>query len=48
MLQEILEYYKGTKIIAPIAKGLKGHFSDVCLDCNCIDCDSDSNCSNCD
>lgn len=48
MLLELLELYKGTERVAPVAQGLNGKFSDACLDCNCIDCGSDSDCSNCD
>ena len=47
-LAEILELYKGTNEVAPIAKGLHGKFTNSDLDCNCVDCGSDSNCINCD
>lgn len=49
-LIKILALYKGTNVLAPAIKGLNGvpHTVNSLLDCNCIDCGSDSNCSNCD
>ncbi len=48
-LKKILSLYKGTNICAPTIKGLKGvsTMANSLLDCNCIDCDSDANCVNC-
>lgn len=47
-LIEIMDFYKGTMDAAPIARGLKGKFTNADLDCNCLDCGDDSNCINCD
>lgn len=48
MLERILDLYKGTDVVAPVARGLNGKFIDASGDCNCVDCGSDSDCSNCD
>lgn len=48
MLEKILDFYKGTNIIAPVANGVKGKFSNTMLDCDCVDCGNSSDCSNCD
>jgi len=47
-LLNMIKFYMGTKEVAPIAKGIKGHFTNAMLDCDCTDCGSSSDCSNCD
>lgn len=48
-LNNILSLYKGTNIVAPLTKGLRGiaSMANSMLDCNCVDCGADANCSNC-
>lgn len=44
MLQDIMNLYKGTNEVAPIAKGIQSmNTSSSMLDCNCVD----ANCTNC-
>ena len=45
---DMLSLYKGTNMVAPIAKGIKGKFSNSDLDCDCVDCDESADCTNCD
>lgn len=47
-LAEMLSYYKGTTKKAPVANGIKGRFTNAMLDCDCTDCGSSADCSNCD
>ncbi|MDO5556898.1 MAG: hypothetical protein Q4G05_01450 [Clostridia bacterium] len=44
MLLELLNKFNGTEIIAPIATGINKKSNDN-LDCNCIDCGDDADCS---
>ena len=48
-LNDVLSLYKGTTIEAPLATGLMGiaTMANSMLDCNCVDCGGDANCSNC-
>lgn len=47
-LLDMISSYMGTSDVAPIAKGLKGHFINAMLDCDCTDCGSTADYSNCD
>lgn len=47
-LLNILNLYLGTTEVAPVAKGIKGHFSNSMVDCDCVDCGDSADCSNCD
>ena len=38
MLEKIMEMYKGTSYIAPIASGVKGGFINDMSDCDCTNC----------
>ncbi|MCI6349291.1 MAG: hypothetical protein MR779_00030 [Tenericutes bacterium] len=46
-LNDLLNLYKGTNVEAPETVGLVGTYSmsNAMLDCNCIDCGADADCS---
>ncbi len=44
-LELIKKLYQGTEISSEFTKRIKNNSSANMLDCNCIDCGSDANCS---